>query len=44
MGAVEQFGGFILGAQYQQAIIVGLLLVVLMVRLLQQSRKRQAVA
>jgi branched-chain amino acid transport system permease protein len=44
MGAVEQFGGFILGAQYQQAIIVGLLLVVLMIRLLQQSRKRQAVA
>ena len=44
MGAVEQFGGFVFGAQYQQAIIVGLLLVVLMIRLLQQSRKRQAVA
>ena len=44
MGVVEQFGGFVLGAQYQQAIIVGLLLVVLMIRLLQQSRKRQAVA
>ncbi len=44
MGGVEQFGGFIFGAQYQQAIIVGLLLVVLMIRLLQQSRKRQAVA
>ncbi len=44
MGAVEQFGGFVFGAQYQQAIIVGLLLLVLMIRLLQQSRKRQAVA
>ena len=43
MGAVEQFGGFLFGAQFQQAIIVGLLLAVLMVRLLQQSRKRQAV-
>ena len=43
MGGVEQFGGFIFGAQYQQAIIVGLLLVVLAIRLLQQSRKRLAV-
>ena len=43
MGAIEQFGGFVFGAQFQQAIIVGLLLAVLMVRLLQQSRKRQAV-
>ena len=43
MGVVEQFGGFIFGAQYQQAIIVGLLLAVLMFRLLQQRRKRQAV-
>jgi branched-chain amino acid transport system permease protein len=43
MGAVEQFGGFLFGAQFQQAIIVGLLLAVLMVRLLQQTRKRQAV-
>ena len=44
MGALEQFGGFVMGAQYQQAIIVGLLLVVLLIRLLQQSRKRLAVA
>ncbi|MEM7057524.1 MAG: branched-chain amino acid ABC transporter permease [Pseudomonadota bacterium] len=44
MGSLEQFGGFILGAQYQQALVVGLLLVVLFFRLLQQSRKRQAVA
>jgi len=43
MGAIEQFGGFVLGAQYQQALVVGLLLVVLAIRLLQQSRKRQAV-
>jgi len=43
MGVVEQFGGFILGAAYQQAIVVGLLLAVLMVRLIRQSRKRQAV-
>jgi len=44
MGAIEQFGGFILGAQFQQALVVGLLLLVLFIRLLQQSRKRQAVA
>ena len=44
MGGLEQFGGFILGAQYQQALVVGMLLVVLLIRLLQQSRKRQAVA
>jgi len=43
MGVVEQFGGFIIGAAYQQAIVVGLLLAVLVVRLIQQSRKRQVV-
>ncbi len=43
IGVIEQFGGFILGAAYQQAIIVGLLLAVLVVRLIQQSRKRQVV-
>ena len=43
MGVVEQFGGFILGAASQQAIVVGLLLAVLVVRLFLQSRKRQAV-
>ncbi len=43
MGVVEQFGGFILGAAYQQAIVVGLLLAVLVVRLFLQSRKRQIV-
>jgi branched-chain amino acid transport system permease protein len=43
MGVFEQFGGFILGVQYQQALIVLLLLVVLVVRQLQQHRVRQAV-
>ena len=32
MGVFEQFGGFVLGAQYQQALIVLLLLIVLAVR------------
>lgn len=44
MGSLEQFSGFIIGAEYQQATVVGLLLIVLFFRLLQQSRKRQAVA
>jgi len=43
MGVIEQFGGFIIGATYQQAIVVGILLAVLVVRLIQQSRKRQVV-
>jgi len=43
IGVIEQFGGFILGAVYQQAIVVGLLLTVLFLRLVQQSRKRQVV-
>lgn len=43
MGVVEQYGGFILGAAYQQAIVVGLLLAVLVVRMIQYSRKRQVV-
>jgi branched-chain amino acid transport system permease protein len=43
LGAVEQFGGFILGAEYQQAIVVGMLVLVLVVRQIQQSRHRQAV-
>ena len=43
MGVFEQFGGFILGSQFQQAIIVLLLLAVLAVRQLQQLRVRQAV-
>ena len=43
MGVIEQFGGFIIGAAYQQAIVVGILLAVLVARLIQQSRKRQVV-
>jgi branched-chain amino acid transport system permease protein len=43
MGVIEQYGGFVIGAAYQQAIVVGLLLVVLLVRMIQQSRKRQVV-
>jgi branched-chain amino acid transport system permease protein len=43
MGVFEQFGGFVLGAEYQQALIVLLLLAVLAVRQLQLLRVRQAV-
>ena len=43
LGFAEQFGGFILGAEFQQAIVVGALVLVLIVRQVQQSRKRQAV-
>ena len=43
MGVIEQYGGFILGAAFQQAIVVGLLLAVLVFRLFQQSLKRQVV-
>jgi len=43
MGVIEQFGSFILGLEYQQAIVVGLLVLVLIVRQIQQRRHRQAV-
>jgi branched-chain amino acid transport system permease protein len=43
MGVFEQFGGFVFGAEYQQALIVLLLLGVLTVRQLQYRRFRQAV-
>lgn len=43
MGVIEQFGGFIFGSLYQQAIVVLLLLVVLAVRQFQQVRLRQVV-
>jgi len=43
MGVVEQFGGFVLGAEFQQAIVVGLLVLVLIVRQIQQARVRQVV-
>lgn len=43
LGAAEQFGGFILGAEFQQALVVGMLILVLVIRQLQQRRHRQAV-
>ncbi len=43
MGVFEQFGGFLLGAEFQQALIVLLLLGVLTYRQLQYLRVRQAV-
>lgn len=43
LGVAEQFGGFVLGAEYQQAIVVGLLVLVLVLREVQQLRRRQAV-
>ncbi len=43
MGVFEQFGGFLLGAQFQQALIVLLLLGVLAYRQWQYLRVRQAV-
>ncbi len=42
LGILEQYGGLIFGIGYQQAIAVLLLLVVLMFRLSQQRRVRQA--
>jgi len=43
LGAVEQFSGFVLGAEFQQATVVGLLVGVLIFRQIKQSRKRQVV-
>jgi branched-chain amino acid transport system permease protein len=43
MGVFEQFGGFLLGAEFQQALIVLLLLSVLAYRQWQYLRVRQAV-
>ena len=41
IGALEQYGAHIFGIGYQQAIAVMLLLIVLLIRLLQQMRNRQ---
>ena len=41
IGALEQYGAHIFGIGYQQAIAVMLLLIVLLVRLIQQLRVRQ---
>lgn len=43
MGVVEQTGAFILGTEFQQAIVVGLLVLVLLVKLVLSSRNRQVV-
>jgi branched-chain amino acid transport system permease protein len=40
LGSVEQYSGFLLGAQYQQATIVGLLLVILLCRTFVLRRQR----
>jgi len=43
LGFAEQFGGFILGAEFQQAIVVGMLVLVLIWRQMQMARHRQVV-
>ncbi len=43
LGVLEQYGGFGFGAEYQQAVVVGLLLVVLAIRQALQARQRQVV-
>ncbi|MCC6212546.1 MAG: branched-chain amino acid ABC transporter permease [Burkholderiales bacterium] len=44
LGALEQYSGFVLGAQFQQATVVGLLLGVLIWRQMLLQRQRQALA
>ena len=43
LGAMEQFSGFILGAEFQQATVVGVLIGVLIWRQVQQNKHRQVV-
>ena len=43
IGVAEQFGGFVLGSEFQQAIVVSMLLLVLIWRQAQQARHRQVV-
>jgi len=43
LGVAEQYSGFVLGAEFQQATVVGLLVAVLVWRQIQQSRLRQVV-
>lgn len=42
LGVIEQYSGFVLGAQFQQATVVGLLLAILIVRQLALLRHRRA--
>lgn len=44
LGVLENMGGFVLGAEYQQAIVVGLLVLVLIWRQFQQRKLRQVVS
>ena len=41
MGVLEQTGAFVLGTQFQQAIVVGMLLIVLLFKLVLASKRRQ---
>ena len=43
LGMIEQFGGFVLGAEFQQVSVVGLLLIVLIWRQYQMRKLRQVV-
>lgn len=43
MGVVEQMGTFVLGTEYQQAIVVGLLVIILLIKLFFVSRRREVV-
>ena len=43
LGVAEQYSGFVLGAEFQQATVVGLLVAVLVWRQIQQNRIRQVV-
>ena len=43
LGIAEQYSGFVMGAEFQQATVVGLLVAVLIWRQIQQSRVRQVV-
>ncbi len=43
LGVLEQYGGFGLGAEFQQVVVVGLLILVLIIRQIMQARHRQVV-
>ncbi|HYC46565.1 MAG TPA: branched-chain amino acid ABC transporter permease [Burkholderiales bacterium] len=43
LGFAEQYAGFLLGAEFQQATVVGLLVLILVWRQVQQAGRRQAV-
>ncbi len=43
LGVLEQYGGFGFGAEFQQVVVVGLLILVLIIRQIMQARHRQVV-